>query len=112
VTLLEEAYALTTAYIKVYPSSIKTLHENTLKCPVEGVGDSDREMAQVPKDKHFLRSTAYIESLSSVVDLMTAMLRPWVGQGNSREGREEIGVSSGRSAIVVDCIRSRYLFDH
>ena len=81
---------MTTAYIKVCPSSKETLYKHILKYPVAGVGDLDREMAQVPKDKRFLRSTAYNESLSSVVLLMTAMSRPWVGQ-------EGIGVSSGRA---------------
>lgn len=59
----------------MYSSSRETLYEHISKCPVVGVGDSYREMAQVPKDKRFLRSTAYIEGLSSVV------ARPWVGQG-------------------------------
>ena len=87
-TLLE-AYALTTAYIKVYHDSRETLYEDISKCSVVDVGDSDREMAQVPKDKRILRSTAYIGSLSSaVVVLMTAKSRPW-------EGNE---VSSGRPA--------------
>jgi hypothetical protein len=79
VTLLELAYALTTAYIKAYLSSRETLYEYISKCPVVGVGDSDGGMAQVAKEMRFLRSTAYIGSLSLVVVLMTAMSRPWVG---------------------------------
>jgi hypothetical protein len=58
---------LTTAYIKVCPYSRETLYEHISKCPVVGAGGSDRELAQVLKDKGFLRSTAYIESLPSEV---------------------------------------------
>ena len=86
-TLLEEAYALTTAYVKVYPSPRETLYEHISECPVVSVGDSDREKAQVPKDKRFLGDAAYIESLSSVVVLMIAMSQPWVW-GLAREGKD------------------------
>jgi hypothetical protein len=51
--LEEEAYALTRADIKVYPSSRETFYEHISKCPVVGVGDS-------------------------VVVLMTPTSRPWV----------------------------------
>ena len=58
--LVGEAYALTTAYMKVFPSS-KALYVHISKCPVVDIGDSDGEESQVSKGKRCLSRTAYGE---------------------------------------------------
>ena len=69
---------MTRTYMTVYSSSREPLYEHISGSPVVGIGHSDGEMGQVPEDQRCLRSTACIESLSSVVVLVTAMSRPWV----------------------------------
>ena len=59
-TLVEEVYASTKAYMKVYSSS-RAFYVPISKCPVVDVGDSNREEPQVPKNKRCLNSAAYGE---------------------------------------------------
>ncbi len=83
-TLVEEAYASTKAYMTAYSSSRDPLHVHISRCPVADAGNSDKEVARFPEDERCVKSVAHIESLSSVVVLVTA----WVGC---------IRVSSGRA---------------